>query len=96
MAIHVDSPVAIQMANLLQQHGADLDRQAQNGSTPLGLASRMVGTDLVQHLLQPGARKLGTQWCDTWTNPNSPVSLQVLILDQIRKSALGHPSRLRR
>ncbi len=94
-AIHLDTVVAIQMTDLLKQHGANLDQASSDGSTPLGLASRMVWTELARYLLQSGARKLGTRWCDTWTNHNSPMSVQVRILDQMLKSALGHASRLK-
>ena len=94
-AIHLDTAVAVQIADLLKQYGANLDQTSTDGSTPLGLASRMVWTDLVRHLLQSGARKLGTRWCDTWTTPGCPVSIQVRILDQILRSALGQASQLR-
>lgn len=94
-AIHLDTAVAVQMADLLKQHGAILDQTSSDGLTPLGLASRMVWTDLVRHLLQSGARKLGTRWCDTWTTPGCPISIQVRILDQTLRSALGQASRLK-
>ena len=94
-AIHLDTAVAVRMANLLKEHGANLDQTSSDGLTPLGLASRMVWTDLVRHLLQSGARKLGTRWCDTWTTPGCPVSIQVRILDQTLASGLGQASQLR-
>ena len=94
-AIHLDTADAVQMADSLQQHGANPDQPSCDGSTPLGLVSRMVWTDLVRHLLQSGARQLGTRWCDTWTTPGCPVSIQVRILDQTLKSALGQASQLR-
>ena len=93
-AIHLDTAVAVQMADLLKQHGANFDQPSGDGSTPLGLASRMVWTDLVRHLLQLGARRLGTHWCDTWTTPGTPVSIEVRILDQMLRSALGQASML--
>ena len=93
--IHLDTPVTIEMANLVQQHGANPDRPSSDGSTLLGLASRMVWTDLVGHLLQSGSRKLGTRWCDIRTAAGCPVSIQVRILDQTLRSALGQASQLR-
>ena len=93
-AIHLDTDIAVQMVDLLTLHGANLDQPSTDGSTPLGLASRMVWNDLARHLLQSGARQLGTRWCDTWTTPGCPISIQVRILDQTLRSALGQPSQL--
>lgn len=94
-AIHLETAVALEMAELLRQHGAELDRESHLGATPLGLASRMVWTECVRFLLQAGARQLGKRWCDTWNINQPPYSIQVRILDQILKSALGLPSQLK-
>lgn len=94
-AIHLETAVALELAEMLCRHGAKLDTESHLGATPLGLASRMVWTECVRFLLQAGARQLGKRWCDTWNIDQPPYSIQVRILDQILKSALGLPSQLK-
>ncbi len=93
-ATELDPETTHECFTLLHSHGAEVDLQTANHYTPLGLASRHLNIDVLRSLLKTGAKQLGQGW-DWWATGPGEAPINARIVDQMLRSALGQPSRLK-